>query len=1350
MKRCNKLLSFALACLLVLGLFPATALQAAAADYTVLVEPSDEWGPNELGIEWEVNSIHGSSAAISRPHYIEKSTGRYISYAEYWELGGDYVVSDAERYEECYLVRINGNRIERVSEAYEGLAYSGCKDLYFATRNGEFGIINEKNEAVVEFGEYGMSVWGVDLYDEVIQLYGQDGPVLYDVNTGKTEPAPGEFYITPVRNGLYVSGYDEEVDGQILFGQVFRNRSGEVVLGPYWSASYFYNGYAVVGPSGGRPEGSYDDPPNYVIDTSGNVVFSDADKEYSLSTTKESQMPLFPVSKDGYIECRWGDWRDHIDGYVNIFTGETIKLEPGYESWGMFMSGYAVVYKWKNNKYALINQAGEIIDLDGLIISENSSISDTGVLWVKDEQGRLGAIQLPAAGTASSDLPAPASADRLELLSSEPVNGGFFTGDQSALTLQFNRKLSSNLNWFPGVGRTNAIRICDYATGETVLTIDDRQFFSLGGYTSGRSLTIPLAFVDLAPGKYYVEIDPGLITADRIDARGKLPSFAGITDKDTLAFTIIDPVSFAYKSTSGDIKTYPYYVYQGDAVSDRRPSDVSIDELLKPVPGLTYNDLWFTQDSYAYNHDLATMSLALDMAAFEVDDPFYAKDGYVRIRALYEALGFDVTHTLYVDRYGTEDKDSVALAMAAKQITGADGEPVTLVAVTLRGSGYGSGGWAGNLDVGTDPTYHAGFKKAADSAVESLKAYLNGTISNYDTDPGSIRFWITGYSRSAATANLLSAMLRKDDVAFACAENIYTYTFATPNNEIIGNVDPECDNIFNWVNPLDLVPQVPPVQWGFGKQGVTYLLPSATPSDQALAESFRYSFHALSGTEYRSVSGQRTMNNYILGMLTDGFSTRDVYARELQTALRNMMTGDNSEMDKIFCGVTTVDELSGLFERKNYLKAVARLGGAISTRQTLYGSEDPLLTVLCDLRDLLNRAATNLLSSGDAGVDGSTIGYLLDLIKAGFSSESLMQHWPEVYMAWMLTLDSDFDFSNLEESHYWIATFSCPVDVEVYDGLGALVARTVPETFTLTDEDGQSETVTLSVVDEAVTVLPVTLIGETKIIELPDDQDYRIVIRTNETYEAGDTMSYTVTEYENGAASASVIYEAVALAPDAEFTAEVAGGQDVAGCTLRSGGEALEPTAVQRYLSNPGRPASPFADVPADANYLDAVRWAVDAGVTNGTGKNAQGDDLFSPDAAVTRGQAVTFLWRAMGQPEPETAENPFSDVKAGSYYEKAVLWAVENGITNGMGGGKFAPDVSVTRGQMLTFLWRTLGEPDKTDAYDGKQWYSDPENWAAGLALTEGTAQTYATNDDCPRCDVVFYLWQALVDTVV
>lgn len=114
----------------------------------------------------------------------------------------------------------------------------------------------------------------------------------------------------------------------------------------------------------------------------------------------------------------------------------------------------------------------------------------------------------------------------------------------------------------------------------------------------------------------------------------------------------------------------------------------------------------------------------------------------------------------------------------------------------------------------------------------------------------------------------------------------------------------------------------------------------------------------------------------------------------------------------------------------------------------------------------------------------------------------------------------------------------------------------------------------------------------------------------------------------------------------------------------------------------------PFTDVAWDSYYHDAVLWAVENGITNGTGDGT----TFSPDAECTRAQIVTFLWRAQRSPAAVTL-NPFTDVAADAYYADAVLWAVENGITLGTSGTTFSPDADCSRAQIVTFLWRALTE---------------------------------------------------------
>ena len=174
---------------------------------------------------------------------------------------------------------------------------------------------------------------------------------------------------------------------------------------------------------------------------------------------------------------------------------------------------------------------------------------------------------------------------------------------------------------------------------------------------------------------------------------------------------------------------------------------------------------------------------------------------------------------------------------------------------------------------------------------------------------------------------------------------------------------------------------------------------------------------------------------------------------------------------------------------------------------------------------------------------------------------------------------------------------------------------------------------------------------------------------------------------------------------------------------------------------------NPFKDVNANDYYAEPVLWAVEKGITNGTSAST-----FSPDAPCTRGQIVTFLWRACGSPEPTKTENPFTDVKAGEYYYKAVLWAVEEGITTGLSDTTFGPNATCTRGQVATFLWRSQGKPVPagsnpfSDVASSDYCY-DAVLWAVENSVTQGVGPgKFAPNDSCTRGQIVTFLYRAFV----
>ena len=173
-----------------------------------------------------------------------------------------------------------------------------------------------------------------------------------------------------------------------------------------------------------------------------------------------------------------------------------------------------------------------------------------------------------------------------------------------------------------------------------------------------------------------------------------------------------------------------------------------------------------------------------------------------------------------------------------------------------------------------------------------------------------------------------------------------------------------------------------------------------------------------------------------------------------------------------------------------------------------------------------------------------------------------------------------------------------------------------------------------------------------------------------------------------------------------------------------------------------------FVDVATGSYYEDAVDWAVENGITQGTD-----DTHFSPDGICTRAQAVTFLWRTAGSPEPETRTMPFTDVPVGSYYYDAVLWAVENGITNGTSDTTFSPNMTCSRAQIVAFLWRSEKSPAAGTANpfaDVKStvYYADAVLWAVKEDITKGTTNTtFSPDADCTRAQIVTFLYRFTVE---
>lgn len=303
----------------------------------------------------------------------------------------------------------------------------------------------------------------------------------------------------------------------------------------------------------------------------------------------------------------------------------------------------------------------------------------------------------------------------------------------------------------------------------------------------------------------------------------------------------------------------------------------------------------------------------------------------------------------------------------------------------------------------------------------------------------------------------------------------------------------------------------------------------------------------------------------------------------------------------------------------------------------------------------------------------------------------------------------------------------CPTDVYVYDKNGNLVASVENNEVTYREYG-----IAVAAADDA------------KVIGLLNPEKYDIKIAAT----GNGTMSITeTTSTSNGDLCSQTKYQDVSIRTETQYSLNYVQGRDAG--TLTDGTSTIAPTT---QTTNPdettlSREQSPFPDVQDPGKYYyTPVLWAAANNITNGV----EGG-LFAPGNTCKREQVVTFLWRAMGSPEPTSTDCPFEDVAEGKYYYKAVLWAVENGITTGKSATRFAPKDTITRAEFVTFLWRTEGKPGYSTSnpfYDvsSGSYYYDAVLWASENGVTTGkSTESFAPKDPCTRGQVVTFLYRDL-----
>ena len=267
----------------------------------------------------------------------------------------------------------------------------------------------------------------------------------------------------------------------------------------------------------------------------------------------------------------------------------------------------------------------------------------------------------------------------------------------------------------------------------------------------------------------------------------------------------------------------------------------------------------------------------------------------------------------------------------------------------------------------------------------------------------------------------------------------------------------------------------------------------------------------------------------------------------------------------------------------------------------------------------------------------------------------------------------------------------------------------------------------------AMTYLPVDYYEPTYPVTTPDKTENGTVTANRRYAERGDTVTITVKPDDGFKLDDLTVTDKngnelkLTDKGNGKYTFKMPAGKVTVSATF-----APEKTA-----------ADYFADVPANSYYADAVLWAAKNGITGGIGNG-----LFGPNQPCTRAQIVTFLWRAAGSPEPK-AMSSFADVSMDAYYAKAVAWAVENGITTGTGDGKFSPDATCTRAQSVTFLFRAIGKlvDSKAEFSDvlTDSYYANAVAWAVENGVTNGIGDgLFGPDNSCTRAQIVTFLFRA------
>lgn len=536
-----------------------------------------------------------------------------------------------------------------------------------------------------------------------------------------------------------------------------------------------------------------------------------------------------------------------------------------------------------------------------------------------------------------------------------------------------------------------------------------------------------------------------------------------------------------------------------------------------------YDDNYFRKSSYIYNQNLATMSLCLELSAWNSESEPNYDNKMKNAKDLLGKLGFDGFYHNYNEFCedgitGKPTKDSIGVVAAHKKVKFKEGD-YTLIAVAVRGGGYEKE-WASNATVGKREE-HDGFSQARDQVLSFMRDYIKGSGIS-----GKIKIWITGYSRAAAVANMVAGAIDEAPSTFSDCElelkDLFAYTFETPAGVLKLNArQQKFSNIFNIINREDPVPFVAPKAWGFHRYGVDRYLPSYETDGSsfmakksAMLEKYKrlpgYTDYYIDDFKMKKLfynpikrmfyTKDDNKNKKPQGIFLDEFITevaktsigsRTDYVDDYQEHMRsicNIFFGQGDKTDKLFEAlkdnmVKTVLTLVNPFTKEKPLETISKyLEGCLDEAGITNDSKESLSTTAFQV--------LNLLVSVSINNPNKVITVASNLPGIG------QAHFPELCLAWMQSMDTNYTTDaglSFSSGRYRIIRINCPVDVSVYDEAGKLLTSIIND---VPQADGD----VLAAFDE----------NDEKLVYLPVDNNYVVKLACT----GNGVMNYAVQEYD--------------------------------------------------------------------------------------------------------------------------------------------------------------------------------------------------------------------------------------------